>query len=137
MIPNVCELLAGYGLPAVGEGGQDDEQLPDASGGSSEDGAPFKDAAGASGEGAGDAGGTQAKHFTRSEAKRTRQRLNAMLGPQVYAEYSRALNRLLRSPEGHKSLGMSYPPHSIEHTPFSEQIRSWTIAATSQDLSNG
>ena len=136
MIP-VLQLLAGYGLPAVGEGGQDDEQLPDASGGSSEDGASSKDAAGASGEGAGDAGGTQAKHFTRSEAKRTRQRLNAMLGPQVDAEYSRALNRLLRSPEGHKSLGMSYPPHSIEHTPFSEQIRSWTIAATSQDLSTG
>ena len=58
-----------------------------------------------------------------------------MLGPQVDAEYSTALNRLLRNPEGHKSLGMSCPPHSIEHTPFSEQVRSWTIAANSQDLS--
>ena len=130
----MLQLLADYGPSAGGKGGQDDEQLPDAFGGSSEDGGPSKDAAGPSGEGAGDAGGTQAKHYTRSEAKRTRQRLNAMLGPQVDAEYSRALNRLLRSPEGYKSLGMSYPPHSIEHTPFSEQIRSWTIAATSQDI---
>ena len=131
-------ILADDGLAAGEESGQDDELLPDAPGGSSEDGGPSGEAhgdAGASREAAGDAGGTQAKHFTRSTAaKRTRQRLNAMLGPQVDAEYSTALNRLLRNPEGHKSLGMSCPPHSIEHTPFSEQVRSWTIAATSQDL---
>ena len=46
------------------------------------------------------------QHFTRSAAaKRMRQRLNAMLGPQLDAEYGTALNRLLRSPEGHDIIG--------------------------------
>eukprot|EP00891_Asterochloris_glomerata_P001802 jgi/Astpho2/1802/Aster-07561 len=110
---------------------KDDELLPDAPGSSEDqgqDGGPSREADR-------DAGGALAKRTTRSAAaKRTRQRLDAMLGPQVDAVYSATLNRLLRSPEGYKSLGMSGPPHSIEHTPFSEQIRSWTIVATNQDL---
>ena len=110
---------------------KDDELLPDAPGSSEDqdqDGGPSREADR-------DAGGALAKRTTRSAAaKRTRQRLDAMLGPQVDAVYSATLNRLLRSPEGYKSLGMSGPPHSIEHTPFSEQIKSWTIVATNQDL---
>ena len=82
-----------------------------------------------------DAADGLARPITRSaSAKRKRQHLDAMLSPQGDEVYSAALNRLLRSPEGYRSLGMSCPPHSIEHTPFSEQIRSWTTAATSQDL---
>ena len=110
---------------------EDDDLLPDAPGSSEDQG----QVGGSSREADRDAGGGLARPNTRSaSAKHTRQRPDAMLSPQVDAVYSAALNRLLRSPEGYKPLGMSTPPHRIEHTPFSEQIRSWTIAATSQDL---
>ena len=109
---------------------KDDELLPDAPGGKED-----QDQIGAlSGEADREAGGVLAKRNTgAASGKRTRRRLDAMLGPQVDAVYSAALNRLLRSPEGYKSLGMSKAPHHIVHMPFSEQIRSWTIVATSQE----
>ena len=106
----------------------EDNELPDAPGSNEDQKGPSRKADK-------EAGWTLAKRHTRpASAKHTRRRVDTMLGPEVDAVYSAALNRLLRTPEGYRSLGMSEAPHHIVHVPFSEQIRSWTIVATSQDL---